>query len=654
MPAPDIKVFNGEIKTPWRGGYTSEAQLTENTSECREEMEQCPFRLIWKNDTLPPFQFIRPGSMQPITSWGLYDGPGNSATLVVNLNSQIPALIKYFQTVDSRNFRKDYVYYLGGVLDATLAAGTYYMRIVSGGVTYLWEPITIVCDVAGENVFPEDSFALGLLSDDNADGDWMVSGEQIAQGVISVAGAPSNPAWEFEGAYVINTADDSLYQYTSGSWVQDVTPPAGAWYDFAAGNFYRFLSGAWVGLVPPVALGGSTACWTGSFNVGIEYNLSSLPCQETNMRFEFTVTAWTTGRLLADIDGELIPMDANGTFSASAYVQNGSILQLIPSVGFDGCVSVEAFCLAEMDDCFYRLDWTNCGSIGNTFGGDRFTHSIYLEQAVYPVRPAPETIIESKTRADGSRFETRRRRETTWMLDLGMVPWFLADALADIPLYSAVVMNPVGGGTDQLSMVRVSVENDEDFAECFKRVIITFQNEAATSACCDEFDPPCRTSCVDASGYTDDTMLEGQTYLFANSAQFATYSGGGLTPPTACDSGLAYFPHADQHVIFDINEGSWAPVAQMLDVSVFADGDGCRINIMALVAAPYRAILQYKNTDENWVDDDQYDLSWSEWLDNNILRVTPLDEHADKELRIVVYVGDCEIGHSEVFDYSCE
>ncbi len=657
MPAPILTVFNGQIKTPWRGGYTAEEQLTENTIECREEMQRCPFRLIWKNDTLAPFQFIRPGSMSPITSWGLYDGPGVDATLLVDLTSQIPDLISYFPTVDSNGFNKDYVYYLGSPLDAVLEAGTYYMRIVSGDVTYLWEPITIVCEAFTDNVFPTDSFEGGIRHEGNPDdAGWYVGRyDNTAVGVINTAGQPTNPAWEVQGNYVINIGTNSVYQYLSGAWVNDPTPATGAWFDYETGNFYQFLSGSWVGLVDPVVASGSTACWRGTFDVPIAYELSFLPCPEETMRFELTITNWTTGSLTAETEAETVAgLSGNESHQFTLFVANGYLLELIPVDGFDGCVSVRAFCPLTVSDCYYRLDWSNCGSIGNTFSGDRFTHSIYLDQAIYPVRPAPENIIESKTRADGSRFETRRRRETTWTLDLGMVPWFLADALADIPLYDAVALNPVGGGQDLLSMVRVSVENDEEFAECFKRVQITFQNEAATSACCDEFDPPCRSSCVDATGYTDGTLLDGQTYLFPGSAQYSLYTGGGLTTPTACTSGLAYFSHEDVHVLFDLNEGGWNYVAAMLDVLVTADGGGCTINILAVVAVPYRGILQYKNVDENWVDDDQYDLSALEWLDNSIQRVTPADEHADKELRIVVYIGECEIGHSAVFTYACE
>lgn len=660
MPAPILTAFNGQIKTPWRGGYTSEAQLTENRIECREEMEDCPFRLIWKNDTLPPFQFIRPGSMLGITSWGLYDGPGSGATLVVDLTSQITSLIKYFQTSDSNGFRKDYVYYLGGLLDAVLASGTYYMRIVSGGVTYLWEPITIVCEVYTENVLP-DLLAGPFQSEVNPDGPWIYMGDRNLVAITATPGTPSNPAWEFEGSNVANIGDDSLYQYTGGSWFQDLSPAAGEWFDLSSGNFYKFET-TWQGIPPPVYFSGGSMCFRGTYDFPIGYDLSLFECLEEIGRFEVTVQGIEAGSVLVEINdtgGGNVTINADGTHSFTSYVGNGYLLEFNPSGGFDACVTaIEGFCTAEMNQCFYRLDWSNCGSIGNTFGGDRFTHSMYFEQAVYPVRPAPEVTVESKARNDGSKLETRRRRETTWMLDLGLVPWFLADALADLPLYDAVVLNPVGGGQDRLSLVRVSVEADEEFAECFHRVVITFQNESATSACCDDFDPPCRTSCVEARGFTSHPTPEnGLNYLVIGQPAYAFYFDDTFGTPAECTSGLADISDGVDVLytaIFDINEDAWSPVATMIDLMVYVEGDSCSINIIALVAFPYRGILQYKNTLGSWVDDDQYDLGVDEWLDNNIQRATPLDEHEDKELRIMVYIGDCELGHSEVFTYACE
>lgn len=668
MPAPSIPRFNGQIKTPWRGGYTSVDQLAENSRSCRAQMDGCLFRLIWKNESLMPFQFIRPFSMSPVTSWILYNPDGS---VYRDLTPEIDKL-RYFATNLASGGAVQYVSYGGALLDAVLDAGTYYMRIVSGGITYYWEPLLIVCDSYGENVFPDDSFDDGLESEANPSAGWSVYGyANTAQAVISVAGNPTNPAWENEGVYVINTGDNSVYQYLSGSWVQDPTPATGAWYDYATGNFYRFFSGAWVGLVDPVVIDTDSACWAGTFDVPIGYNLSSLPCQETRLRYEITVSGLTTGEILADVDGQTLNITANGTFTFTAFTANGSILQLVPSGGFDGCVSlIQAFCLTDISDCFYRLAWDNCGNIGNTYLAGGFTNAMYLERAIYPVRPRPETTVRSQQRADGSVVPVSRRRETTWEIQVGLVPWYVADALADMAMYDNIVMEQAGGGADVLKAVEVDVEWLEDFGDCLADVTITFQIDAASVACCDDFSPPCKTACVSAEGYTDDPdPVTDSIYLVSGASAYATATGGGFSQQTPCTSGVASITFHDvfvRTVYFDLNIGEWLDLAGIDLVTVTVVGVGeCTLNIRASIPAGYSAVLQYLNPDGDWITDESYNLTAAQWADNDIQRVTPDDQDPANGLRLMVYVdgvgtdgrpisGRCTVGYSAEFTYVCE
>ena len=672
MPAPSIPVFNGQIKTPWRGGYTSADQLAEFSKECAKAMEDCVYKLMWKNDSLMPFQFIRPFSMSLVTSWKLYDGPGVGAAELVDLTPEIDKL-NYKATHLATGASVQYVTYLGEPLDAPLDAGTYYMRIVSGGVTYYWEPILIVCDTFGVNVFPTDSFDNGLAFA-TPGGDWTVyqSGgyPNIATDVIVVAGNPTNPAWEVEGTQIINTGDDSLYTWTSGAWVQDATPATGAWYDFETGNFYRFTAGAWIGLVDPVVVETDSACWAGTFDVPISYPLDDMPCVGSRMRFTITVEGMTTGSLAAAIsDGESITIDADGTFELVDTVLAGQYLELVPAGTFDGCVTgVLAYCLTDASDCFYRLDWSNCGNIGNTYLTGGLTHSMMFEQSVYPVRPSPEVTVESRQRADGSVVQTTRRRETTWELQVGLVPWYVADALAELSLYDNVQLRPVGGGADTLTNVEVVVDNEEDFAECWQTVTIRFQIDPAAVACCDEYVAPCKHSCVDAQGYdTADPLVDDQVYLLSTSSRYATATGGSLGSPTACDSGLADIYQSAaflRTVYFDLNTGAWVDLAVVGDITVTTAGAGCTINIEAVIPEGYAAVLQYLDADDEWVTDETYNLGPTEWLSNDIQRETPADENASKTLRLMVYVDGigedglpttsrCIIGYSVEFTYEC-
>lgn len=129
MPNPSIPLFNGQIKTPWRGGYTSVDQLAENSRECGAQMDGCAFNLIWKTQSLMSFQFVRPFTMSLVSTWELYNADG---TIYRDLTPEISKL-GYFATNLVSGAAVQYVYYLGTPLNEVLDPGVYYMRIVSAG-----------------------------------------------------------------------------------------------------------------------------------------------------------------------------------------------------------------------------------------------------------------------------------------------------------------------------------------------------------------------------------------------------------------------------------------------------------------------------------------------------------------------------------------
>jgi len=118
-----------------------------------------------------------------------------------------------------------------------------------------------------------------------------------------------------------------------------------------------------------------------------------------------------------------------------------------------------------------------------------------------------------------------------------------------------------------------------------------------------------------------------------------------------CTSGHATI--LDVSYLWNINAGEWQVAGEFGTIAPTVVGDGCTINILATIAAGYSAILQYKDSDDTWQDDDQYDLTAEEWADNDIERETPADEGAGKELRLKIYVGDCVLGYSDDTTYSC-
>ena len=679
MPAPSITRFNGQIKTPWRGGYTSLAQLTENSRECEAEMDGCVYQLIWKDDNLMSFQFIRPFTMTLVTAWELYNPDG---TLYRDLTPEVDKLT-YFATNLASGAAVQYVSYLGTPLDELLDPGTYYMRITTGGVTYYWEPIKIVCKTFGQNLFPDDAFADGLATIDNpasaVDFIWSIGSgwAQFLNDTKNTAGAPTDPALEFEGSAVANFGDGLIYRYISGSWVSGAPPASNGWYDYSTGDWYQTNGSAWSGMAfDPLTLGVGGACWRGTADVPITLEVGSLGCVESVMRFTFAVSGMTTGSLIVTISdtAETITITENGEFSFTSYIGNGYLLELTPSGGFDGCVtSAAAACASDISDCFIRLDWSNCGNIGNTYLAGGFTNSMYFDQRVFPVRPEVKTTVRTQQRADGSLAPTSRTRETRWQMGPFMAPWYVADALADANMYDHVEIRPIGGGADVLSNVEVTVENEEDFAECWKTVTITFENERAAVACCDDFAPPCKEPCTDAGGFTDfHTPVEGTPYLLAGSSEFAIYNGAGFDTPILCTSGLANIMTEedlavlDRTVYFDLNTGVWTDIAIIGTVTPTPDGDGgCTLNVLAVIPSGYSAVLQYMDTpDGAWITDENYNLTAAEWGSNTVQRVTPADQDPVNAMRLMVYIdgigsdgrpqsGRCIIGYSTAFSYEC-
>ena len=124
------------------------------------------------------------------------------------------------------------------------------------------------------------------------------------------------------------------------------------------------------------------------------------------------------------------------------------------------------------------------------------------------------------------------------------------------------------------------------------------------------------------------------------------------------------FAVLDYTAYFDLNTGVWASVAIIGDITVTPDGDGCTVNIEAILPTGYAGVLQYLSVDDEWITDETYNLTAPEWGSNLVERVTPADENASKTLRIMVYVDGiasdgtasterCIIGYSEEFVYAC-
>lgn len=659
MPSPSIPNFNGQIKTPWRW-YDSAAWLNANRRQCSDLEEDCAFALIWPDNSLPPFQFVRPSSMDFVTSWKLYDGPGDDAAMVLDLASQLGDL-QYFQAAGV-----DYITYNGQEFgDNAIASGRYWSRIVSGGVTYYSEPVTIVCRTYLTNSLTVAPFDDGLYSGANTAGLWSVQGDdfKVLAGRVLVAGNPG-PTYEVEGAYVANFGDNLLYHYSGGSWTSSTPSNSTGWYNTETGTWLQMYLGAWAHFPPPMTLDSGGMCFNGTgqtpefrrINFRPQDHVS--PCSESVMQFSLTVTGRTTGALTVQVgplgfQSVMAIIEEDGTTVFTFFVGEDTLLTVFPSDGFDGCLTgLTIGCAATVNECYYKLDWSSCGNVGNTYAAGGFTQAMFLEQSVYPITPDVSTVIEQKTKADGSRIDVSRRKETTWTMKLGLVPWYVADALSDLPLYDTVRLTAVGLSPDVMTNVRVLVDWQEDFGDCLAEVTITFQLESATVACCDEFDPPCRTSCVNAAGFDDGTLENDDYYLFRNQPRFAYYTGDAFQPYTVCASGLAQIVRGDgspYHVYFDLNTSEWSSVAVIAEAAPTTVDGECQQVIAAVVAPGHAGVLQRSPNGTDWTDTDII-LSAEDWLTGvEILRPLASDDY----YRIRVMSGDCIIGYGSKVRFTC-
>lgn len=654
MASPTFSQRDGEVKTALRI-YSSEARKNRYRSECEEAWAACPYKLLTPQDSLLPFQFYRPTTSAAIDSWTVYDTDGNE---VLDFDSDTIALliVKRFSGFDA-------VTYDGDALGEILDAGMYYFTIVTGGVTYWSEDFYVSCSPDGEDIVTDPTFSGGV--DEAATWHWgdastTTTYERLISDVDAGSGPPTDPSLEVTDSRVITIADNRLWVWDGASWIMTAPGSGTYWLDAVTGNWYRFLAGAWVGVAagsaPVQVTEGTSICWDGTTNhAPLNIVVNGL---EVNYRVEFTVTGRTQGTVGVYADDVNLAASSNGTFSFSQYLANGSNISIVPDEDFDGCItSVHAYEQAGLDACHMKLSWTNCGRVGNLYYPG-LTNQFYLP--LDTIMPRGETLIKVESEEDeqGDEQEVSRRKEVTYSVFLGVVPWYVADALSEMCLHETVRLHYPDGTSDALFHPRVEMDRNEAFNRCLVPCTLKFHLFDSSVACCEEFDAPCLTSCVDADGFEDDTLENGQSYLLNNSPRYAVATSGSLGTPVDCTSGLANI--ADHGtvlytVLWDVNSEVWAPIAtNTLATAETVDAE-CVVTLRWTVADGYSGILQYWSADEVWVDDPDWILSADEWSSNTEQRTAPIDQHEDNLLRLKVMCpnGQTVLGYSEEVTYAC-
>lgn len=658
MPAPSFSFTNGQTKAVFRWADSIEKR-NRIRLECYDEMRACQYKLLTPMNALLPFQFARPFSVLGITSWEVYNLDG---TLELTYNSTDRGLL----VIDSgEDF--DTVTYNGGALSDSLASGFYYSKIVTAGQAYYSEDFYVMCAEEGDNQIPTDYVTLGLNSEVNPSGLFTITTwSRFLSGTKNTAGAPGGSGTDV-GERVANFNDNLLYTWNGSSWDSSGPADATGWYDNETGNWYQTSGGAWSGMfADPLTIGGTGITWPGGLAIPVSLNVGDLvSCLGQSARIEVVTNLSGAGSVAVTLDGNpLYTNNGNETETSSATVTADDLLTLTPTTDFDGYVTaIRIYCQSSIDSCNMRLTWTNCGAVGNIGYGD-LVQKYYLPVDTIRPRATTKLVTESEEDDQGNKVELFRRKEVEWRMFLGIVPWFVADALTEMCLHNTVklvhpdqeeagVLSSIAR-TDILINPKVEFARNDSFSKCLVPCTLTFELDNTSVACCDDLDAPCKTACTEAKDFVSNyggTGANGDAFLNDDAPTYQLVLSNVLQTAVTCTTGHATILGVSY--LWSINDGEWQVAGEFDTITPTVVGEGCTINIIATIAAGYSAILQYKDSDDAWQDDDQYDLTAEEWADNDIERETPEDEGDGKELRLKIYTGDCVLGYSDDTTYSC-
>jgi hypothetical protein len=182
----------------------------------------------------------------------------------------------------------------------------------------------------------------------------------------------------------------------------------------------------------------------------------------------------------------------------------------------------EDFFVPEDITCNAQLKWShNCNYLGNLYYGNALQNKFYLEDGVTPMAGAVNVIKEYDENGNKDRILRRIRKETRYSLKVGPVPWFVADALTEMPLHSSVLLvlnNSLG--QDTIHEVDVQLEDADDLDDCKQDCIITFMLQEVTvvDGCCDgevEIPVECAEQICDIDFSQETTILTDWFYTDA-------------------------------------------------------------------------------------------------------------------------------------------
>lgn len=181
---------------------------------------------------------------------------------------------------------------------------------------------------------------------------------------------------------------------------------------------------------------------------------------------------------------------AEGMYVIDVTSSTSGIIDITMSSPMTACIDfIEVEAIADLGACNARLVWSNsCQFVGNIYYPEGYVNEFYLDTGVEPIAPVVNIIREYDENGNKEKILRRQRRETTYKLEVGAVPWYVADALVEMSLHDEIRLELANGlGTGNLKFVEVDIPWEDFGSNCLANCSITFQLDDATvtDGCCD-------------------------------------------------------------------------------------------------------------------------------------------------------------------------
>lgn len=505
---PTFPALNGQVKIPFRW-YPNEALTSWNSTPCKGQFQENPFTLLSLMEALPPFQFWTAPTSATITSWTINEKNGGS----IQADITADAALVVHQPFDGI----DYWIYQGTDLSTPLPSvspdnALYSLITFSDGSYQISELFRPTCQ---ESSSGSGSFFWNFSTDGLVG--WSTGSSSNDADSVYSGGSGAPPGTPADGTVTINLVDNKVYTFSGGSWNAGSTPSNGDYRLVAStGTWYCYncsfpLPDGWEVMAdPPFGISSNGACRSGPNPDGLGLFLNDVDFGPDPITFIIRILAGGHGNLHVQVGTEYLgTITTTGEHSFTISPGTTGPIELTTAGGWDGCIVSIRFGGRALD-CNMLLEWTNCGNIGGIYYEGGFTNKLLLARDVEIIRPTATITTENTENGRKDQFQDQFRKEVEWKLPVGMVPWYLADALTELAAHDTIrLTQKLGLGTDELKRVRVVQSWPESDDDCLTRVDIFFQvdDETVASRCCDTFDPPCDPE-IDPGEITGMTCFE--------------------------------------------------------------------------------------------------------------------------------------------------